>query len=219
MSDPLGRECFWHHHNGRYKDCYHSILYKWTLLFNYTSAKLLNANDMILQAVIVFSTLTTGRLPVRSTDLNCYVEGRKPSIPDREMDDYSMEFDYEDGGLPLCQVMLPTPSRSKLRSGLLGPERKLGLTVHSVAGTAWGWLHRAATTARFQRWKDNGPLYTLSAWASQPTPTVWSPPFGVGWAANETPPFELGITNLLPYIRRRDTGSRLVLLGRYPPIE
>uniref|UniRef100_A0ACD5W3G5 Uncharacterized protein n=1 Tax=Avena sativa TaxID=4498 RepID=A0ACD5W3G5_AVESA len=62
------------------------------------------------QAVIVFSTLTTGRLPVRSTDLNCYVEGRKPSIPDREMDDYSMEFDYEDGGLPLCHVMLPTPS-------------------------------------------------------------------------------------------------------------
>jgi len=43
--------------------------------------------------------------------------------------------------------------------------RKLGLTVYNVAGTALGWLHRAATTARFQRWKDNGPLLSLAAWA------------------------------------------------------
>ena len=79
-------------------------------MFNYTSAKLLNANNTILQAVLVFSTLTTGRLPVQSTNLGCYVEGSKASIPDREIDDYSMEFDYEDGGLPLCQVMLPSPA-------------------------------------------------------------------------------------------------------------
>ncbi|KAM0863529.1 hypothetical protein ACQ4PT_044544 [Festuca glaucescens] len=62
------------------------------------------------QAVIVFSTLTTGHLPVQSTNLSCYVEGSKASVPEREIDDYSMEFDYEDGGLPLCQVMLPSPS-------------------------------------------------------------------------------------------------------------
>jgi atypical dual specificity phosphatase len=80
------------------------------LLFKYTSAKLLNANNAILQAVIVFSTLSTGRLPVQSKNLSCYVEGSKASIPDREIDDYSIEFDYEDGGLPLCQVMLPRPS-------------------------------------------------------------------------------------------------------------
>lgn len=62
------------------------------------------------QAVVVFSTLTTGRLPVQRTNLTCCVEGSKASTPDREIDDYSMEFDYEDGGLPLCQVMLPRPS-------------------------------------------------------------------------------------------------------------
>ncbi|KAK1667190.1 hypothetical protein QYE76_055349 [Lolium multiflorum] len=62
------------------------------------------------QAVIVFSTLSTGRLPVQSTNLSCYIEDSKASIPDREIDDYSIEFDYEDGGLPLCQVMLPMPS-------------------------------------------------------------------------------------------------------------
>ena len=100
------------------------------MLFSYTSAKRLNANVTILQAVIVFSTLTTGRLPVQSANLDyyvegskasisdreiddtlyCYVEGSKASISDREIDDYSMEFDYEDGGLPLCQFMLPRPS-------------------------------------------------------------------------------------------------------------
>lgn len=62
------------------------------------------------QAVVVFSTLTTGRLPVRSTNLNCYLEDTKASIPDRDIEDCTMEFDYDDSGLPLCQVMVPRPS-------------------------------------------------------------------------------------------------------------
>ncbi|VAH63579.1 unnamed protein product [Triticum turgidum subsp. durum] len=62
------------------------------------------------QAVIVFSTLTTGRLPVRSTNLNCYLEGTKASIPDSDIEDCTVEFDYDDSGLPLCQVMVPRPS-------------------------------------------------------------------------------------------------------------
>ncbi|KAI5000311.1 hypothetical protein ZWY2020_004900 [Hordeum vulgare] len=61
-------------------------------------------------AVIVFSTLTTGRLPVQSTNRNCYLEGTKASIPDRDIEDCTMEFDYDDSGLPLCQVMVPRPS-------------------------------------------------------------------------------------------------------------
>ena len=46
-----------------------------------------------------------------------------------------------------------------------------------------------------------------------------SGPFGGRRANNETPPFGTGITNLGPLSRERDTGSRLVLLGRYPPKE
>jgi hypothetical protein len=35
----------------------------------------------------------------------------------------------------------------------------LGLSRPEAAGMAWGWLHRAAITARFQRWEDNRPLH------------------------------------------------------------
>lgn len=62
------------------------------------------------QAVIIFSTLTTGCFPVRITNPNCYLEGSQASIPHGEIDDYTMEFDYEDSGLPLCHVMLPRQS-------------------------------------------------------------------------------------------------------------
>ncbi|TVU35185.1 hypothetical protein EJB05_17062 [Eragrostis curvula] len=49
-------------------------------------------------AVNAFSTLTTGFLPTQST--NC--------ITNTESYDYhAMEFDCEDSGLPLCQVMVP----------------------------------------------------------------------------------------------------------------
>ncbi|KAL5220337.1 hypothetical protein ABZP36_025050 [Zizania latifolia] len=60
------------------------------------------------EAVNIFSTLTTGHLPIRSANLGCFLEAGDDCITDKETDDYySMEFDYEDGGLPLCQVMLP----------------------------------------------------------------------------------------------------------------
>jgi hypothetical protein len=34
----------------------------------------------------------------------------------------------------------------------------LCILIPKVADIAWGWLHRAASTARHQRWKDNEPL-------------------------------------------------------------
>jgi hypothetical protein len=34
----------------------------------------------------------------------------------------------------------------------------LCILTPKVADIAWGWLHRAASTARHQRWKDNEPL-------------------------------------------------------------
>uniref|UniRef100_A0A0D9V5F5 phosphatidylglycerophosphatase n=1 Tax=Leersia perrieri TaxID=77586 RepID=A0A0D9V5F5_9ORYZ len=63
------------------------------------------------QAVNVFNTLTTGRLPIRST--GHFLEAGDDCITNKEIDDYySMELDYEDSGLPLCQVMLPRPTSS-----------------------------------------------------------------------------------------------------------
>jgi hypothetical protein len=59
---------------------------------------------------------------------------------------------------------------SKLRSGLPGPVRKLGLAVHNVAGTALGGPHSAATPARFQRWKAIGPLQYWATKLSQLSP-------------------------------------------------
>jgi atypical dual specificity phosphatase len=53
-----------------------------------------------LQAVNVFSTLTTGILPARSTN----------HITNTETCDYhTMEFDCIDSGLPLCPVMVHRP--------------------------------------------------------------------------------------------------------------
>ncbi|EAY75760.1 hypothetical protein OsI_03673 [Oryza sativa Indica Group] len=63
------------------------------------------------QAVNVFSTLTTGRLPIQSKNLGHFLEAGDDCITNSEIDDYySMELDYEDSGLPLCQVMLPRPT-------------------------------------------------------------------------------------------------------------
>uniref|UniRef100_A0A0E0DZ18 phosphatidylglycerophosphatase n=1 Tax=Oryza meridionalis TaxID=40149 RepID=A0A0E0DZ18_9ORYZ len=63
------------------------------------------------QAVNVFSTLTTGRLPIQSKNLGHFLEPGDDCITNTEIDDYySMELDYEDSGLPLCQVMLPRPT-------------------------------------------------------------------------------------------------------------
>ncbi|KAF0921158.1 hypothetical protein E2562_039111 [Oryza meyeriana var. granulata] len=54
------------------------------------------------QAVSVFSTLTTGRLPIRN--MGRFLEAGDDCITNTEIDDYySMELDYEDSGLPLCQ--------------------------------------------------------------------------------------------------------------------
>lgn len=65
----------------------------------------------IRQAVSTFGTLVTGQLPVRSTNLGSFLEAIEACCTDTESDDYhAMEFDYEDGGLPLCQIMLPRPA-------------------------------------------------------------------------------------------------------------
>uniref|UniRef100_A0A0A9DIN8 Uncharacterized protein n=1 Tax=Arundo donax TaxID=35708 RepID=A0A0A9DIN8_ARUDO len=63
------------------------------------------------QAVNAFSTLTTGLLPIQSTNLGCFLEATEACITNTEIYDYhTMEFDVEDSGLPLCQVMLPRPT-------------------------------------------------------------------------------------------------------------
>ncbi|KAK3165386.1 hypothetical protein QOZ80_1AG0032530 [Eleusine coracana subsp. coracana] len=57
-------------------------------------------------AVNTFSTLTTGLLPTQSTK----------HITNTEIYDYhKMEFDCEDNGLPLCQVMLHRPTSPTIR--------------------------------------------------------------------------------------------------------
>ncbi|OEL35177.1 putative dual specificity protein phosphatase DSP8 [Dichanthelium oligosanthes] len=63
------------------------------------------------QAVNTFWTLVTGQLPVRSTNLGSYLEAIEACHTNTENDDYhAMEFDCEDSGLPLSQVMLPRPA-------------------------------------------------------------------------------------------------------------
>ncbi|XP_062220651.1 phosphatidylglycerophosphate phosphatase PTPMT2-like [Phragmites australis] len=62
-------------------------------------------------AVNAFSTLTIGLLPIQSTNLGCFLEATEACVTKTEIYDYhTMEFDYEDSGLPLCQVMLPRSS-------------------------------------------------------------------------------------------------------------
>lgn len=61
----------------------------------------------ILQAVSSFGTLTTGQLPVRGTNLGCFLEAIESRCTNTENDDYHvMEFEYEDSGLPLSQIMM-----------------------------------------------------------------------------------------------------------------
>ncbi|KAF8696361.1 hypothetical protein HU200_037270 [Digitaria exilis] len=63
------------------------------------------------QAVSTFGTLVTGQLPVRSTNLGSFLEAIEACRMNTESNDYhAMEFDYEDGGLPLTQIMLPRPT-------------------------------------------------------------------------------------------------------------
>lgn len=63
------------------------------------------------QVVSTFGTLVTGQLPVRSTKLGSFLEAIDACRTDTEYDDYhAMEFDYEDSGLPLSQIMLPRPT-------------------------------------------------------------------------------------------------------------
>jgi atypical dual specificity phosphatase len=65
----------------------------------------------ILQAVRSFGSLTTGQLPVRSTNLGCFLEAIEARCMNTENDDYHvMEFDCEDSGLPLSQIMLSKPA-------------------------------------------------------------------------------------------------------------
>ncbi|XP_062206795.1 phosphatidylglycerophosphate phosphatase PTPMT2-like isoform X1 [Phragmites australis] len=64
-------------------------------------------------AINAFGTLTTGLHPIRSSNLGCFLEATEACATNTEFDDYhAMEFDCEDGGLPLCQVMLPRPTSS-----------------------------------------------------------------------------------------------------------
>lgn len=43
--------------------------------------------------------------------------------------------------------------------------KALGHLVPRVEGTAWGWLHRAATTFSSWQWKDHEPVsHTLKTW-------------------------------------------------------
>ncbi|KAL6845129.1 hypothetical protein ACP4OV_024624 [Aristida adscensionis] len=62
-------------------------------------------------AINLFSTLTTGLHPIRSSNLGCFLEATAACITNTGIDyNNAMDFDYEDGGLPLCPVMLPRPS-------------------------------------------------------------------------------------------------------------
>ncbi|CAD6236864.1 unnamed protein product [Miscanthus lutarioriparius] len=62
-------------------------------------------------AVSSFGTLTTGQLPVRSTNLGYFLEAIEARRTNTENDDYHvMEFDCEDSGLPLSQIMLSKPA-------------------------------------------------------------------------------------------------------------
>ncbi|WVZ68895.1 hypothetical protein U9M48_017773 [Paspalum notatum var. saurae] len=59
-------------------------------------------------AVSTFGTLITGQYPVRSTNLGCFLEAIEACCTNTENNDYhALEFDYEDAGLPLSQIMLP----------------------------------------------------------------------------------------------------------------
>ncbi|CAL4961514.1 unnamed protein product [Urochloa decumbens] len=63
------------------------------------------------QVVNTFGTLVTGQLPVRSTKLGSFLEAIDSCRTNTENDEYhAMEFDYEDSGLPLSQIMLPRPA-------------------------------------------------------------------------------------------------------------
>ncbi|PWZ31720.1 putative dual specificity protein phosphatase DSP8 [Zea mays] len=63
-------------------------------------------------AVNSFGALTGGQLPVRSTNLACFLEAIEAGCTNTTgNDDYHvMEFDCEDSGLPLYQIMLPRPA-------------------------------------------------------------------------------------------------------------
>ncbi|RLN22814.1 putative dual specificity protein phosphatase DSP8 [Panicum miliaceum] len=63
------------------------------------------------QAVNTFRTLVTGQLPVLSTNLGGFLEAVEACRTNTENDVYhAMEFDYEDSGLPLTQIMLHRPA-------------------------------------------------------------------------------------------------------------
>lgn len=78
------------------------------------------------------------------------------------------------GGRPCGVIIWPAHSKSGVGSRAQG--EGLGFLFLRVGETASGWFHRAASTSRSSRWKDNGPVLRRAidaSWAALNSTTTF----------------------------------------------